>query len=233
MIFNGTDFTQFPWMKIEKVYPPETTGLKNRWLTPVEAEARFAGETIEPYTRKVDIRLIEKTKEKNFKNRAKLLSLLRTDSVSKLQFDGEFTYERAKLESATSNDYMLGTLKIEVIFMCPFGKAFSEKKSIEITSNTEVLSWGFVKTFPKFTITGYTGDILINHQTSGKFISIDTTGKTLPITVDCWDMTVMTGTDSLRSKVSFTSDYFSLLPGENVLSYSGGGTCVMEWNDCW
>lgn len=233
MIFNGVDFDQYEWLKVEKVYPAEGLGFTNRWWAPIGAEARLAEVQMTTYDRKVDIRILGKTREESFSYRGLLMSLLITTDIKLLQFKSETTYEKAKLESAEISDYLLGTLPITLTFKCPYGRAFGSTKNAVIGTNTNVNISGVFEIYPKFEIVNYGPTILITNSTKGKHFQVNSTGVTSTINADFEKMNVHSGLNNLRNMVSLESDYFAVSPGANIISYTGSGTCTMSWTENW
>lgn len=227
MIFNDVDFSMFPWLIIEEVHPPETIGRKNFWHTPDGATSRLVRTNRVPYLRKVDLRIKASTRADALEYRRELIGELQTENVAKLELPNESTYEMAKLETFDTGNWELETLPIELVFYCPDGCAYG-------TYQTEAIGTVFVggteNTPPYFAITPTATTVEISNGTD--FLHFDGLTIGTAVTIDVGTRTPMQGLSSIRSKLSFSSDYFELSPGVNTLTITGG-TGTVKFTERW
>lgn len=88
---------------------------------------------------------------------------------------------------------------------------------------------------PTLTVTGAAaGPIVIANTTAGKTVTVTTSvpgGQTLVI--DFKARTVLLNGVNRYDLVAATPQWFDIAPGNNTITYSGGGTPSLSWNDSW
>lgn len=227
MIFNGIDFSGLAWLITEEAYPPESVGRKNVWHTPDGAASRLVRTNRVPYLRKVTVRIKASTRADVLYYRRELIGKLQTDDVAKLELPNETTYEMAKLEAFDTGNWELETLPIELIFLCPSGCAYGTDQTKAIGT---VYVGGTENTPPYFAITPAATTVEISNGTDHLHFDGLTVGTA--VTIDVGTRTPMQGLSSIRSKLSFSSDYFDLSPGSNTLTITGG-TGTVKFTERW
>ncbi len=94
---------------------------------------------------------------------------------------------------------------------------------------------GNFKASPTLTVTGAAaGPIVIANTTAGKTITITTSvpgGQQL--VVDFKARTILLNGVNRYDLVAATPQWFDIAPGANTITYSGGGTPSLSWNDSW
>ena len=234
MQFNGTSFDDIKWLKIEKTYPVENLGLKNLWYNPAGAQTKLLGHQLEPYTRKVKVRILGQSMSESATYRQELIRLLTTESLAVLKFPEEETYELAKLEAFGSDAYFFDMIEVELKFMCPYGCAFRDAVSFYASGANNVINvGGSIQTPPTFVFTpAVTTMGQIANVTTGKTITFSGQLITPDIVFDCEKRTAMQGLTSVRDKIHIESDFFMLSPGANIISVSGG-SAIVNWKERW
>jgi hypothetical protein len=88
---------------------------------------------------------------------------------------------------------------------------------------------------PTLTVTGAAaGPIVIANTTAGKTITISTAvpgGQQLVVNFRA--RTILLNGVSRYDLVAATPQWFDIAPGNNTITYSGGGTPSLSWNDSW
>ena len=238
MQYNGKDLSSSEYKdiyKVEKVYPVEMMGYTNKWTNPLGLAARYVGSYLQPYTRKVDIRVLGETEFETSFLKNKLIGILLSDNVSKLKFETEQTYELAKLQSFAVDDYLLGTLKVELTFYCPYGCSFSEEAQFTLANNANTLIAveGSVDTPPIFSLTTTATTVQVTNQKTSKFIRLVGIPSGTAITINCETLQVLSGiATSYRGLVTLESDFFDLKPGDQEIRLVGA-TGNVKWNPRW
>ncbi len=94
---------------------------------------------------------------------------------------------------------------------------------------------GNFKASPTLTVTGAAaGPIVITNSTAGKSVSITTSvpgGQQLVVNFRA--RTVLLNGVNRYDLVASTPQWFDIAPGNNTITYSGGGTPSLSWNDSW
>lgn len=94
---------------------------------------------------------------------------------------------------------------------------------------------GTYKATPVLTVTGAAaGPIVITNTTAGKTVQITTSvpsGQSL--VVDFKARSVLLNGVNRYDLVAATPQWFDIAPGNNTITYSGGGTPSLAWNDSW
>lgn len=211
---------------LETVLPPEAIGYRNEWASLDGLPARFVTSYHQAYIRKVGLRIFGETKREANKLRSILIGRLVTESVAKIQFRHEPTYELGKLEELNTGLWEAGTLPIEAIFLCPYGVSFGEEQEKAIGT---VMVAGTAKTPPIFTINPTGENLEISNGSEHIRLEGITTGE---IVIDCNKRAITQGSSNIREKLTIESRYFDLVPGENTLQITGG-TGKVRWTDRW
>jgi phage-related protein len=211
---------------LETVLPPEAIGYRNEWASLDGLPARFVSSYHQAYIRKVGLRVFGETKREANKLRSILIGRLVTESVAKIQFRHEPTYELGKLEELNTGAWEAGSLPIEAVFLCPYGVSFGEDHEEAIGAVTVT---GTAKTPPIFTVTPTGENLEVSNGTEHIRLENITTGE---IVIDCNKRTITQGSTNIREKLTIESRYFDLVPGENTLQITGG-TGKVRWTDRW
>lgn len=104
-----------------------------------------------------------------------------------------------------------------------------------ITPGGTATNSGNFKASPTLTVTGAAaGPIVIANTTAGKTVTINTSvpgGQQL--VVDFKARTILLNGVNRYDLVAATPQWFDIAPGANTITYSGGGTPSLSWNDSW
>lgn len=211
---------------LETVLPPEAIGYRNEWASLDGLPARFVSSYYQAYIRKVRLRIFGETKRDVNALRSDLIGRLVTESVAKIQFRHEPTYELGKLEELNTGAWEAGSLPIEAIFLCPYGVSFGDTHEETIGAVTVA---GTAKTPPVFTINPTGENLEISNGAEHIRLEGITTGE---IVIDCNKRTITQGSANIREKLTIESRYFDLAPGPNNLIITGG-TGKVRWTDRW
>lgn len=110
-----------------------------------------------------------------------------------------------------------------------------ENTSTSITPGGTATNAGNFKASPTLTVVGAAaGPIVIANTTVGKTITISTSipgGQSL--VVDFRARSVLLNGVNRYDLVAATPQWFDIAPGNNTITYSGGGTPTLTWNSSW
>lgn len=104
-----------------------------------------------------------------------------------------------------------------------------------ITPGGTATNTGNIGAYPTLTVTGAAaGPIVIANTTAGRSVSITTAvpgGQQL--VVDFRARTILLNGVNHYDLVTTTPQWWTVAPGANTITYSGGGTPSLAWNDSW
>jgi phage-related protein len=131
-------------------------------------------------------------------------------------------------------DYSIGYTEWAVQILCGDPILYGWTEYSATASGTHVNA-GDEPVNPLFTVTGAAaGPIRITNSTVGKFIEVSgalTAGQVLE--VDFKAKTIKRAGVSIYGNLLTGSRWWKMMPGNNVITTSGGGTTNLKWRDGW
>jgi hypothetical protein len=124
--------------------------------------------------------------------------------------------------------------KFEIPLIAPDGRILANTATTLAGAGTAT-NTGNYKASPTLTVTGAAaGPIVIANTTAGKTVTISTSvpgGQQLVVNFKA--RTVLLNGVNRYDLVASTPQWFDIAPGNNTITYSGGGTPSLSWNDSW
>lgn len=124
--------------------------------------------------------------------------------------------------------------EFEVPLMAPDPRILANTATT-ITAAGTATNTGNFKASPVLTVTGSAaGPIVIANTTAGKTVTISTSVPAAQLlVVDFKARTILLNGVNRYDLVASTPQWFDIAPGNNTITYSGGGTIALTWNDSW
>lgn len=146
--------------------------------------------------------------------------------------DPEMTYRDAVVTGGAGWETLFEDGSCEVEFTCydPYGYGESAE-----TAGTVATVGGNAPTWPAFELTASGGASLkVSHTGTGEFILLEgpfTAGD--KVRLDCADENALLGSQDARAMVVLESTFFSFVPGDNRLAFSGCSAHRTTWHERW
>lgn len=228
MNFNGVDFSDY--FVVEGVERTLLPGIRNAY-----AKSNHMNTEILPTVIAVRIRLIENDDLSLVELKREVAGLLYTDKPAKLVlYDDPTRYDMAKLDGSTDFSKLWTSGSATLKFICAEGLSYSDFPRSAPIGTVHV--GGTRPTKPVFTITFasiYVGDFIVSNATTGKSVTI--TGQPFSsgavLVIDCQKQLVTLNGNPIMPKVTLYSDFFTLNPGNNILTSTKPGT--VAFNEAW
>lgn len=124
--------------------------------------------------------------------------------------------------------------EFEVPLMAPDPRILANTATTLAGAGTATNNGNF-KASPTLTVTGSAaGPIVIANTTAGKTVTITTSVPAAQqLVVNFRDRSVLLNGVNRYDLVASTPQWFDIAPGNNTITYSGGGTPSLSWNDSW
>ena len=110
------------------------------------------------------------------------------------------------------------------------GRTYDRTYNLEYgggSAGATVVNSGNVTTYPVITISGPITDPTISNQTTGQYITVNTTLTVADVLIiDLYEKTITLNGSAARNLLVGNSQWFGCAPGNTVISFTGSGTTI-------
>ncbi len=234
LVFNGFDFSAV--LAVEDVRRPLLPTIANNFRLVPGRRGALHKTNLGTMIIEVDIRMITDSEVGLLGFMREMAGKLFVTEPAKLITDETGRWDMALLDGDTEVERFFEIGGATLKFSCPSGCSYGPGKNETLVGTNNIVVDGTLPTRGKATITmtANASSVMLRNITTNQLVSIATPLVTGNIIVIDFEKELVTLNGNLiMNKVSFTSDFFDLVPGPNQLNLSTGASAVITYDTRW